>query len=174
MSLNYMIYKLRTDSKMSQERFAELFGVSRQSVQKWENGSAIPELPKLIDISKHFDISLDALILERDKRIVETMNYGKTVKPHYANSLIWEFYASDAMTEYNQSVDEGVDIERYKSLFEFVSTLPNNEIKKDLGDVLFKIVSGAKQKDDYKYIEPSDLEGIKSNTSPRKGRQKHS
>ena len=162
MSLNYMIYKLRTDSKMSQERFAELFGVSRQSVQKWENGSAIPELPKLIDISKHFDISLDALILERDKRIVETMNYGKTIKPHYANSLVWEFYASDAMTEYNQSVDEGLDIERYKSLFEFVSTLPNNEIKKDLGDVLFKIISGAKQKDDYKYIEPSDLDGIKS------------
>lgn len=38
MGINRMIYKLRTSSKMSQEQFAALFKVSRQSVQKWERG----------------------------------------------------------------------------------------------------------------------------------------
>ena len=60
------IYRLRTSAKMSQEDFAGIFNVSRQLVQKWENGTAIPELSKLIEISKHFDISLDSLVLSVD------------------------------------------------------------------------------------------------------------
>ncbi len=35
MILNEMIYKLRTRSCLSQEEFASMFNVSRQSVQKW-------------------------------------------------------------------------------------------------------------------------------------------
>ena len=66
MSIKDTIYKLRTSSNFSQEQFANLFKVSRQSVQKWENGTAIPELSKLIEISKHFDISLDSLVLSVD------------------------------------------------------------------------------------------------------------
>ena len=38
MSIGNAIYGLRTEKKLSQEQFANLFGVSRQSVQKWENG----------------------------------------------------------------------------------------------------------------------------------------
>ena len=36
MELHKMIYKLRNASKMSQEEFANIFNVSRQSVQKWD------------------------------------------------------------------------------------------------------------------------------------------
>ena len=41
MKIHKMIYKLRSEAKMSQEAFAELFGVSRQAVQKWENGVSL-------------------------------------------------------------------------------------------------------------------------------------
>ena len=34
MAIGKIINKLRTDTNMSQEQFAEMFGVSRQSVQK--------------------------------------------------------------------------------------------------------------------------------------------
>ena len=44
MALKDMIYKLRTNAKMSQEQFAALFKVSRQSVQKWESGAVSPEI----------------------------------------------------------------------------------------------------------------------------------
>ena len=73
MRIKDTIYKLRTKAKMSQEQFATLFQVSRQSVQKWESGTSVPELSKIIEISKYFDISLDAMILNRDNRVTEEL-----------------------------------------------------------------------------------------------------
>ena len=161
MVIGKAIYKLRTSVGISQEKFAETFKVSRQAVQKWESGAAIPELSKLIEISKHFGISLDSLILNRDARTLETMQYNKEIKPEYSNIPFWESYVSDIMTEYQQAVDEGLDIEAHKDIFSAVSHLPNGEIKKQFGDIIFKMICQAKTRDDYKYCEPSDLESIK-------------
>ena len=160
--LKDMIYKLRSGEKMTQEQFASLFGVSRQSVQKWESGAASPEIAKLIEIANYFGISLDALVLERDNRVSEELKYNRTMKPKFANIHDWEFYASNLATEYTQCLEEGLDIEQYHDLFNAVAKLPKNEIKKKLGDVIFEIVSEAKQKEDYKYNEPSELDAIKA------------
>ena len=62
MSLGENIYKHRTSRSQSQTDLADLLEVSRQSVSKWENDSAVPDLDKLIRISKIFDISLDELV----------------------------------------------------------------------------------------------------------------
>ena len=59
-----ILNKLRTDAHLSQEQFAELFDVSRQAVQKWESGAAVPDLDNLIKNSKHFGVSLDALVMD--------------------------------------------------------------------------------------------------------------
>lgn len=162
MELRKMIYKIRTNAKMSQEQFADIFKVSRQAVQKWESGTAIPELSKIIEISKYFDISLDALIFSHDNRLVEEMKYNKTMKPQYSNLQEWEFYSSAILDEYQQSIEEGLDIEVYKDVFTAVAHLPKDEIKKKFGDILFEVVINAGQKEGYKYIEPSDLAGIKA------------
>ena len=62
MSLGENIYKLRTKKKLSQEDFAAAMEVSRQSVSKWENNMAVPELDKLIRMAKLFEVSLDELV----------------------------------------------------------------------------------------------------------------
>ncbi|MDD6734991.1 MAG: ADP-ribosylglycohydrolase family protein [Clostridiales bacterium] len=155
-----MIYRLRTSAKMSQENFADVFKVSRQSVQKWESGTATPELSKLIEISKYFGISLDALVLSSDSRTAEEMRYNKIMKPKYSGMSDWEFYSSGIMIDYEQSVDEGLDIKKYKDLFFAVSKLPKDEIKKKLGDVLFEIINNAETTKGYKYKEPSELAAI--------------
>ena len=121
MAISDMIYKIRTSSHLSQEQFTDMFKVSRQSVQKWENGTSTPELAKIIEISRRFNVSLDALLLNRDNRIVEELNYNKTMKPQYSNIHDWEFYTSDIMTEYQQSIDEGLTliyINRYLNRFQ--------------------------------------------------------
>lgn len=41
MALKDMIYRLRTEEKLSQARFAEIMGVSAQAVQKWESGVSL-------------------------------------------------------------------------------------------------------------------------------------
>jgi len=48
MSLAENIYRLRTEQNMSQLDLADALEVSRQSVSKWETGTAVPELEKLI------------------------------------------------------------------------------------------------------------------------------
>ena len=74
----------------------------------------------------------------------------------------WEFYPSGLEVEYRQSVDEGLDIEAYKPVFDAVSKLPKNEIKNDFGNVISKIVLNANIRKDYKYIEPSELDEIRA------------
>lgn len=162
MVISKAINTLRVNSNMSQEQFASVFSVSQQSVQKWENGNSTPELEKLIRISKYFGVSLDALILGNDNRIVEEMKGTKTIKPQYNNLHDWEFYSSNIMTEYLQSFDEGLDIEPYKDLFSAISRLPKDEAKKKFGDIIFEIVHNAPMRSDYKYSEPSDLDSIKN------------
>lgn len=162
MNISNTIYKLRTEAKLTQGQFAEIFGVSQQCVQKWESGSAVPDLDKIIKISKWFDISLDAIILGNDNRIVEEMKGSHNLKPQYQNIHDWDFYAANLAIEYKQSVEEGLNIENYKDVFAAVAKLPRTEIKKKLGDVLFEVVTLSKTKAGYEYFEPSELTQIKS------------
>ncbi|MBQ7330918.1 MAG: helix-turn-helix transcriptional regulator [Oscillospiraceae bacterium] len=62
MNLGENIYRLRTEKGMSQGDLADALEVSRQSVSKWENASAVPELDKLLKMSRVFSVSLDALV----------------------------------------------------------------------------------------------------------------
>lgn len=162
MHIGTTISKLRYDVNLTQEQFADLFGVSQQTVQKWESGASAPNLDKIIAISKYFDISLDSLILGNDNRTIEESNKARTIKPQYQNMHEWELYASNLFLEYQQSIEEGLDIEKYKDVFLSISRLPKSEIKKKFSDVLFEIVISADQRDGYKYIEPSELEKIRT------------
>ncbi len=49
-----------------------------------------------------------------------------SIKPNYEKIDGCEFYPADIMVEYKQSIDEGLDIEKYKELFEAVSKLPHS------------------------------------------------
>lgn len=62
MNLGENIYRLRTEKNMSQGDLANALEVSRQSVSKWENDSAVPELEKLIKMAQIFGITIDELV----------------------------------------------------------------------------------------------------------------
>ena len=62
MNLHETIYQLRTARNMSQLELAEALDVSRQSISKWETGTAVPELDKLVKLSDVFGITLDELV----------------------------------------------------------------------------------------------------------------
>lgn len=53
---------IRKENNLTQEQFAEMMNVSRQSVSKWELGTSFPDTEKLIKISKLFSCSLDYLL----------------------------------------------------------------------------------------------------------------
>lgn len=64
MSVNFCknFVTLRKQNGYTQERIAEKCGVSRQAITKWECGSSLPDMYKLVEIAKLFDVSIDDLI----------------------------------------------------------------------------------------------------------------
>jgi len=162
MEFGKSVYQIRNQANLTQAQFAELFDVSQQAVQKWESGTAVPDVERIVRIAKYFDVSLDALVMGESNRIVEELNRAERLKPQYQNLHDWEFYSSNLITEYQQSIEEGLDIERYKEIFYAVSRLPKGEIKKRLGDVLFDVVISAKTREGYPYVEPSELSSIQA------------
>lgn len=61
-SLDENIKACREECKMTQEFVAEVIGVSRQAVSKWENGSSDPSTSNLIALAKLFDVAPEDLI----------------------------------------------------------------------------------------------------------------
>jgi len=56
------ITNLRKKQGWSQEQLAEKMGVSRQSISKWESAQSIPDMNKLLQLSKIFGVSTDYLL----------------------------------------------------------------------------------------------------------------
>ncbi len=54
--------ELRTKKGLSQEKLAERLGVSRQSVSKGEQGYAVPSSDNVLELSKLYGISADAIL----------------------------------------------------------------------------------------------------------------
>lgn len=61
MNLGERIYELRNQMNLSQGDLADKLDVSRQSISKWENNMAVPDLDKLMKLCDVFEISLDEL-----------------------------------------------------------------------------------------------------------------
>ncbi|MBQ4585954.1 MAG: ADP-ribosylglycohydrolase family protein [Clostridia bacterium] len=95
-------------------------------------------------------------------------------KPTPYNFHIWENYAGEILTEYRQCLEEGLDVEPYKEVFESIAKLPEGEAKGQFASVIGDLVHDLERVKDYEYNEPSNLEGIRelrnlrliSNTSP--------
>lgn len=103
LTLGQRIALKRNQLALSQSALGEQLGVSRQSVFKWESDAAIPEIDKLISLSKLFGVSLDWLLgitdappaeapapeapeqdfTEREKQILEQFAHQKPVLPRW-------------------------------------------------------------------------------------------
>lgn len=110
MKFNEKIQELRREKGLSQEKLADIMGVSRQSVAKWGSGYNYPEVDKLIELSNMFGVSIDKLVKdiedECSKKETKELNgideniisflcrakkstyggYGKEIQPSRPNS----------------------------------------------------------------------------------------
>ena len=62
MTLGEKLSKLRKEYNYTQEQLADILGVTRQSISKWESDIAYPETEKLIKMGKLFECSMDYLL----------------------------------------------------------------------------------------------------------------
>jgi len=86
MNLAENLKKIRKEHNLSQEQLAEQLNVSRQSVSKWESNQAYPEMDKMIQLCKLFNLNMDDL-LNQD---ISEVNNNKQVKNNI-NKFIDDF-----------------------------------------------------------------------------------
>ena len=67
MALGERIKACRQSAGMSQEKVAELVGVSRQAVTKWEVNQSAPNTENLFKLAEIFGITVDMLLASEDE-----------------------------------------------------------------------------------------------------------
>lgn len=107
LTLGQRIAAKRNELGLSQSALGEQLGVSRQSVFKWESDAAIPEIDKLIGLSRLFGVSLDWLLgignvprteaarldaeqdfTEREKQILEQLSRQPAPEPRWKKWVV--------------------------------------------------------------------------------------
>lgn len=82
---------------MTQEDFANIFHVTRQTVSNWENEKSYPDLQTLIRISNEFCVSLDTILKEDIRMYDEVENAGFTKE--ITRDFIAKYQGYYALTE---------------------------------------------------------------------------
>lgn len=70
------IIRLRKKAGWSQEELAEQLGVTRQSVSKWEGAQSVPDIEKILQMSRIFGVTTDYLLkdeVDSESKEVETL-----------------------------------------------------------------------------------------------------
>ena len=68
MSMGEKIVEARKANNLTQEQLAELMGVTRQSISRWEQNLAYPEVEKILRLSDILNVSCDYLLKEHETR----------------------------------------------------------------------------------------------------------
>ncbi len=156
---------LRKKSGLTQEALAEALGVSRQSVSKWEAAGAMPEMAKIIEISKYFHVSTDFLLLD-------SMDPSEDGEDQPAEEALSSVALEDADAYMNYLADRAPKVALAVSLF-ILSAIPpilagiaDTDAAYTLGIIatlavvavgVFLLVYGPKMPDDFEaFDEPVD------------------
>ena len=96
MTLGEKLSKLRKEYNYTQEQLADILGVSRQSISKWESDIAYPATEKLIELGKIFECSMDYLL--KDEVAEKT---GDSVSESYFTEKVTEI-SKKVLTDKNK------------------------------------------------------------------------
>lgn len=106
MTLGDKLAKLRRENNYTQEQLADILGVSRQSVSKWESDLAYPETDKLVKLGELYNCSMDYLLKDGvedradndDKDSVEDGDDKKQRVPFYFDLRNFHFERKSTRT----------------------------------------------------------------------------
>lgn len=60
------LIRMRKENKISQQKLANLIGVTQQCVSEWEKDNIEPTLSNLVKLANVFDVSIDFLVGRKD------------------------------------------------------------------------------------------------------------
>lgn len=114
MKLNEKLTRLRKEKELSQNNLAELLGVSRQAVSRWEVGLSVPSTENLKCLSDLYGVSLDTLLADTAGMQDDTRK--QTVRVETPDTAKDEESSSESKTKSN-------GILKYVAVFSCVAVL---------------------------------------------------
>ena len=93
---------LRNEKGISQQRLANVLGLSQQSINKYENHSSEPDINTLIAIADYFDTSVDYLLgynNERELKNIRLKPEEETLIRKYRKLSAEERVCIDTLTD---------------------------------------------------------------------------
>lgn len=88
MKLSEKIIKLRKERGLSQEEFGNEINVSRQAVSKWENEETKPDIDKIQEIVRKFDVPYEYLLNDEIDNLENINKSSKINMKKLANQII--------------------------------------------------------------------------------------
>lgn len=131
---------LRKKYKMSQELLAERVDVSRQTVAKWENEEALPDIHKCKMLAEIFQVTLDQLSGDMSVEDVERLGpkgkqffgvvkvgeRGQIVIPKQAREM-YQIHPGEKLVVLGEDVSKGLAIIKSDSFLEFADMIRKAE-----------------------------------------------
>ena len=150
------ILSLRKSRNMTQVNLADKLGITYQAVSSWERGNSMPDIEKLPEISKLFEISIDELIGE--SKVVTMMLDTSKQEPENFEELTEEditevlpILKPDQITE----VVNGVNKSALKDVHKLLPFMEPEDIKK----FAWKNFNAGKSILGYlPFLDPEDIE----------------
>lgn len=128
MELNEKIQILRKNKNMSQEKLADKLNISRQAVQKWENGESLPDISNLIQLSNIFNITLDRLLKDDDcVNIINNQNHSENQIINFLILAKKNTYAGNAKEEEKPTRPESHDLIYEQDNYKYFDTYLGGE-----------------------------------------------
>ncbi|MEI4804058.1 helix-turn-helix transcriptional regulator [Bacillus sp. NPDC077411] len=135
---------LRKKNKMSQEQLAEKVNVSRQTVAKWENEEALPDIFKCKILSDIFQVTLDQLSRDMSEKeanqlgpkgkqffgVVKVGDRGQIVIPKEARKM-YQIQAGDKLVVLGEDATKGIAFLKSENFIEFVEMIRKAEPMED-------------------------------------------
>jgi len=131
---------LRKKNKLSQELLSEKVGVSRQTVAKWENGEAVPDIYKCKILSEVFQVTLDQLSNEMSEEeinhlapkgkqyfgVVKVGEQGQIVIPKQAREM-YQIHAGNKLVVLGEDATKGIAILKSEGFLELAEVIRKEE-----------------------------------------------
>ncbi|MFD2214636.1 helix-turn-helix domain-containing protein [Metabacillus endolithicus] len=135
---------LRKRNKMSQELLAERINVSRQTVAKWENEEALPDIHKCKMLAEIFQVTLDQLSGEMEEKDVEDLapkgkqffgvvkvgERGQIVIPKQAREM-YQIKPGDKLVVLGEDVTKGIAVLKSEAFLEFADMIRRAELTEE-------------------------------------------
>ena len=115
MSIGDKIVEARKANNMTQEQLAELMGVTRQSISRWEQNLAYPETEKILHLSDILNVSCDYLLKENETR--KNSNIIAKENPSLTTRLLKSFVGKKVKIDL---LDGDMDIDYFDKVCEIL------------------------------------------------------